>query len=116
MQKLNIERFNSVATKSKIGYLLIVFLFPFLVSAQSGSEQIRVEGKVLDKETGEGLFGATIQIKGGYDGMLADYDGNFSLLVPGEESILVVGFVGYTSQEVLVGDKRDFVIKLETNL
>lgn len=119
MQKWNTRGVYFVATKSKICYSLTVLLLPFIASAQdsetTSSDQIRIEGKVIDKETGEGLFGATIQVKGGYDGMLADYDGNFNLLVPGEESILVVSFVGYIPEEIPVGSKRNFKVELEPN-
>ncbi len=118
-QKLRIEMKFYFAAKSKIYYSLIVILIPFLASAQTSeqtsSEQIRVEGTVIDQESGEGLFGATIQIKGEYNGMLADFDGNFSLLVPGEEAILVVSFVGYNPQEIPIGSKRNFTVKLEPN-
>lgn len=120
MQAMRIEKAYSVATKSKICYSLLVILLPFLTSAQDterkASQPIKVDGIIIDKENGEGLFGATIQIKGMYEGMLADLDGNFSVLVPGEESILVIGFVGYLSREIPVGAQRDIVIELEQDL
>lgn len=66
---------------------------------------ITVKGKVVD-EKGEPLPGASIQQKGTTNGTVTDIDGNFSLSVPSDATLLV-SFLGYLSEEVVVGGKND---------
>ncbi|MGQ1947718.1 SusC/RagA family TonB-linked outer membrane protein [Geofilum sp. OHC36d9] len=70
---------------------------------QSGD--ITVTGKVLD-ETGEPLPGATVQQEGTTNGIITDIDGNFSLSVP-SDATLIVSFIGFKSVEVIVGGETE---------
>lgn len=66
-----------------------------------------VNGKVTD-EDGQPLPGATIVIKGTTTGTTTDFDGNFSLEAePGD--VLVVTYIGYTTQEFQVSNETDDV-------
>ncbi len=58
------------------------------------------------------LVGASVVVKGTNVGALTDIDGKFTLAVPSDAKTLVIGFVGYQSQEVAVGNTTDFSIKL----
>lgn len=58
-----------------------------------------ITGKIL-AEDGNPLPGATVQIKGTTQGSVSDINGNFKLEVPAENSVLVVSFVGYISEEI----------------
>ena len=79
------------------------------------TNNITVKGKIVD-EKGESLIGATVQQKGTTNGVITDADGNFSLTVPSDAS-LVVSFVGYLTQEVFVGGKADFgIITLDSDI
>ncbi|WP_339739073.1 SusC/RagA family TonB-linked outer membrane protein [uncultured Sunxiuqinia sp.] len=60
-----------------------------------------VSGKVTD-ETGEGLPGVTILVKGTTTGTITDLDGNFQLDNLPEDAVLVFSFVGMQSQEIPV--------------
>ena len=73
---------------------------------------VEVSGKITD-ENGEALPGANILEKGTTNGTTSDVDGNFALSVMGENSVLVFSFIGYTTQEVPVGNKTSFNIQLE---
>jgi len=64
-----------------------------------------VKGKVID-ENGEPLPGATIQVKGTSIGTSADIDGNFSLSVP-PDGTLVVSFIGHQTVEIAVSGRTD---------
>ncbi len=72
-------------------------------STQQGN--ITVKGKVVD-EKGEPLPGATIQQKGTTTGAVTDIDGNFSISVS-SDATLVVSFLGYQGLEVAVAGKTD---------
>lgn len=69
--------------------------------AQQGN--ITVKGKIID-DNGEPLPSATIQQKGTTNSTVTDLDGNFTLSVP-SNATLVVSYVGFKKLEVAVGDK-----------
>ena len=69
-----------------------------------------VTGRVVD-EKGAGLPGVNIVIKGGTNGTQTDLDGKFTLNVP-DGATLVFSFVGYTPQEVVVGNQTTINITL----
>ncbi|MEQ6121854.1 TonB-dependent receptor [Reichenbachiella sp. MALMAid0571] len=75
---------------------------PLVEELQIGAD-VTISGKVTD-ETGEGLPGATIVLKGTTIGTTAALDGSYKLNIP-EEAILVVSFVGYQAQEVAVAGR-----------
>lgn len=59
-----------------------------------------IRGKITDGETGEGLYGATVMKQGTGIGVVADFDGNYSLsLEPGMHTI-VLTFISYQTQTV----------------
>lgn len=72
---------------------------------------ISVSGKVTD-ETGQGLPGVSVLEKGTNNGTTTDNSGQFSLNVRDDKSILVFSFIGYTSQEILVGNQTELSIGL----
>lgn len=66
---------------------------------------ITVNGKIVD-ENGESLPGTTVIQKGTSNGTITDIDGNFSLSVP-SDATLIVSFIGYKNTEVSVGGKTE---------
>ena len=62
---------------------------------------ITVQGKVVD-DSGVGLPGVTVLVKGTQMGTITDVDGNYSLDVPDGFTVLVFSFIGFASQEVSI--------------
>ena len=60
----------------------------------------QVNGRVLDRQTGEPLIGATIVVEGTTIGTVTDFDGNFILPVPPNGQMLRVSYVGYTDASI----------------
>ena len=60
-----------------------------------------VNGTVTD-QTGEPVIGASVLEMGTTNGTITDVDGNFTLQVP-EGTKLEVSFLGYKSQQIVVG-------------
>ncbi|WP_219222462.1 SusC/RagA family TonB-linked outer membrane protein [Pedobacter antarcticus] len=89
-----------------------VFLIFNTVNAQV-AERI-VKGKVTD-ETGQGLPGTTIQIKGTTKTTVSNNDGGFSIQLAGPQSVLVFSFIGYTAQEVAAGNQTTINVQLKPN-
>ncbi|MCK0131667.1 SusC/RagA family TonB-linked outer membrane protein [Flavobacteriaceae bacterium F08102] len=75
-------------------------------------QQQVVTGIVYD-ELGTPLPGATVLEKGTGNGINTDWDGKFSLKVAGPTSVLKISYVGYESQEITVGTKTTFEVKLK---
>ncbi len=73
-----------------------------------------VEGKVLD-EKGEGLPGVNIIVKGTQHGAVTDAEGRYKISVPDEKAVLIFSFVGYLSQETVVGSRISIDISLKTD-
>ena len=98
--------------RQTISAILMLFAFSSMLHAQNG---ISVKGSVIDN-TGEPLIGATVMVKGQSSlGTVTDIDGHFHLVVPSEQSVLVVSYVGMSTEEVRVGKQRDIKVTLAEN-
>ncbi|MDG1723664.1 MAG: carboxypeptidase-like regulatory domain-containing protein, partial [Flavobacteriaceae bacterium] len=60
------------------------------------------------------LPGATVAVKASATGTTTDFDGNFSIAVA-DQDVLVVSYVGFATQEVLVADATDFNIVMQAD-
>ncbi len=71
----------------------------------------------VQSETGEGLPGVTVAVKGTQRGTTTDADGAFRLVIadrddgPGE-TVLTVSYIGYATQEITVGTRTTVAVKL----
>ena len=74
--------------------------YPVPAMASVTQQTIKVTGQVVDQD-GEPLIGATIKLKGAQTGVITDFDGNFSIDVP-SNATLVVSYVGYKDREIAV--------------
>ena len=86
--------------KSK-SYLFRKFLFPtllmfFATSASFAQEQ--VTGVVID-ETGEGMPGVSVLVKGTQSGVVTDVNGGFTIKPEQRNAILSFSFLGYVTKE-----------------
>lgn len=71
----------------------------------------QISGIVFD-EFGDPIIGANIVEKGTTNGVITDFDGNFSLTVS-DNSVLVVSYIGYTPQEIVVKNQTNLRITLK---
>ena len=88
------------------GLLFLLCFLPLTVWAQS----LAIKGVVYDS-TGEPIIGASVLEKGTTNGIITDLDGNFSLQVK-KGAVLVVSFIGYKTQEVVVNSVQSLKITL----
>ena len=95
--------------KSKL--FLLMFLCGFLphMYGMELQQPITISGVVVD-ETDFPLPGVTIAIQGTTFGTATDVDGKFTLSVPGAESVLLISYIGFQSQQITVGTLRTFRI------
>ena len=97
------------------GRILALFCLLFLPAL--AFSQIMVKGTVK-AEDGFGMPGANVLLKGSTNGTITDVDGNYSISVPSEKSVLVYSFIGMSTQEITVGKQRtiDVVLKDDSEM
>lgn len=100
--------FNKLKMAVKLMTLLVLF-GTIQVYATPGystdNQQVkRVTGKINDA-AGTPLAGVNILEKGTLNGAISDINGNFTITVGSQNSILVFSFIGYLTKEVAVGEQ-----------
>ncbi len=99
---------NYTLSKMWLFFLLLFFGFTAMLQAQDTKT---VRGKVTTFSDGSGLPGVTIRVKGTSNGATTDFNGNYQLNVQ-EDATLVFSFVGFTTEEVLVGNQTEINVEL----
>jgi vitamin B12 transporter len=108
-------RYQTKIKMKKLTILLIIVLI-----AGRANAQVRINGSVKDNR-GHIIAGASIQVKGSYDGGVSDSTGRFSFKTFEKgEQVIVTSNVGYkpVEQKIFIGsDTTDlvFVLKEEVN-
>ena len=83
------------------------------VSEQSVSQKKRLlQGLVKDKQ-GNPIIGASIQLKNTGTGVITDLDGLFQIQVTDKNSVIVISYIGYVTQEISVGDRSSITVQLK---
>lgn len=83
-----------------------------IVQAPSEIPDKRYFGVIYD-ETGQTVVGASIVLKDNpFVGTTSDVHGRFSIEAP-VNSVLVVSFIGFDSQEIVLGDQAELNVRLE---
>ena len=90
-------------TKSLSFRLLMLLAGVFF--ALDVSAQTTINGHVKD-DTGEGIIGASVVVKGTSNGTVTDFDGNFKLQCQ-QGATLVITYIGFNPQEVKAKDGLD---------
>lgn len=95
--------------------LFVVGLGLIFISSQSFAQSSSVSGTIKDTDTGDPIPGANVLIKGTSNGTVTDIDGNYTIVVD-QNSTLVFSFVGYATQEVVVGSQSTINISMEYDI
>ena len=82
-------------------YLTVLLL---LVSFAGWSQSRTVTGRVTSQDDGTGIPGVNVVEKGTTNGSVTDVDGDYTINVS-DNATLVFSFVGYSGQEVAVGNQ-----------
>lgn len=97
--------------KTKFTVILTLFVLSF--TGFSYAQDQKISGTVKD-ENNLPLPGVNILVKGTARGVQSDFDGNY--IIPASKGdVLVYSFIGYTTQEIPVGDKTDIDVILALN-
>ncbi|MFQ6927618.1 MAG: SusC/RagA family TonB-linked outer membrane protein [Parabacteroides merdae] len=106
---------EQIKSQAQITYIIkennqIVLFAPGYVSSSTQQNTRKITGIIKD-QSGEPVIGANIVEKGTTNGTITDIDGEYSLEV-GSNSILVVSYIGYITQEIPVGKNNTLDVLL----
>lgn len=85
-----------------------------LLSVQVFAQGLTVKGVVKDN-TGMGVIGANILVKGTTNGTITDFDGNFTLEAK-KGDVIVISFIGYKTQELPAADTMNVTLQDDTEV
>ena len=113
--KKKLRKFLSVTTLTFVFICLTGYLNTYGANpTPSDTEQQKTKvlsGKVTD-DTGQTVPGASVVLKGTTTGTITNMEGGFTLTVPTDAKALVITFVGMVAQEIAIGTKTTFEVKL----
>jgi iron complex outermembrane receptor protein len=93
-------------------HLWLIFLFyliTFTLHAVS-QERLTITGIVKSKVNNETLPGVSVTLKGTNVGTVTNIDGKFSFQIPSNTGKMVFSFLGFATQEIVLGSKSYFEI------
>lgn len=93
-------------------FYLVIMTVGFSITSWA---QKNVSGKVLEKETNLPLIGVTILVKNSNKGTTTDFDGNYEIRNVTESDVLTFSFLGYKTEEVLIGRQSHINLSLEAD-
>lgn len=95
-----------------IKYLLLVFAL--VLNYQAFAQDIKLRGRVIDKQTEDPISFATVAVVGGTQSTHTDDDGNFNLTIKNRNVQVRVSYVGYQAQNLPLDSGNDtFTIYLD---
>lgn len=112
---------NKIFTNTNIHYktigkqiILIKKDSPLTIKKLEQSK-IKITGNVKNTN-GEPILGVNVLEQGTNNGVITDFDGNYSITVSNKNAVLLFSFVGYTEKEILINNQTTLNITLEENI
>ena len=117
---------NKVHTTARIGVLFFSLCFSPLINAGNAEKpmngiessettqqnKIKITGVVTDSK-GESIIGANVVVKGQSNvGAITDVEGRYQIMVPSDNAILQVSYLGYVTEEIKVKGRRNINVML----
>lgn len=90
--------------------LLLIGCLMFFFSLGAFAQQQTVKGIVKDV-SGEPIIGASVVVKGTSNGVITDFDGNFTIPNVPEGSVIDISFIGYVTQSVKASSQMNIILK-----
>lgn len=77
----------------------------FICTGLLSYAQREISGTVIDEDGQNPLPGVNVIVKGTVQGTVTDFEGKYTISVPGEGAVLVFSYVGYNSEEINIGNQ-----------
>ncbi len=91
--------------------LFILGILSLTTAYAQGGSPSTINGNIKDSQ-GEAVIGASVVVKGSTTGTVTDLDGNFQINAA-PSNTLVISYIGYKPQEILVGNQKNIYITLQ---
>jgi len=95
-------------------YSIVITTF-LLFSAIAFAQTFEVNGTLLEDETSFPLLGASVVQKGTSNGVVSDFDGNFSIQGIPMNAVLEISYLGFKTKEISITSTDFLTIRLETD-
>lgn len=82
----------------------------------NNAQQQKVSGTITDAATGEPLPGVNIVIEGTTVGTVSDFDGKYSIDVPGPDAVLLFSSIGYLTERIMASNQVLIDLKLTPDI
>ena len=116
-RKRKADAFGVIPKNVKLMFFLSLLLFCGLQVNASPKNTVQETEKivsgVVNDETGQPIFGASVFVKGTTIGTSTDINGTFSLSIPANTETLQFYYLGMQRMEVAVGNKSQFNITMQ---
>jgi TonB-linked SusC/RagA family outer membrane protein len=99
--------------KSLLGFISLALLFSMNMANAQGRQ---VSGTVTDAENQEGLPGVNVLIEDTSIGTVTDLNGDYVIEVSSDDDVLVFSYVGYLTQEIVVGNRSVIDVALNQDI
>lgn len=97
-------KMNNILSKPLLSLIILFFLSLTLYGQRT------ITGRVTDKDTGEGVIGANVVVKGTAIGTVTDFDGSYRITLPAGADSLAFSYTGYNT--VVVSTNNGDVINV----
>ena len=94
--------------------LKVILLLLFSVCSTAGIYAQRTVTGTVHDDNQQPVPSANVVLKGTQIGALTDNNGKFTINVPSSGGTLVISFIGFTTQEVLIGARSVIDVTLQT--
>src|SRR6476620_2110723 len=110
---------ESVSVKTSMGLpalrrLKLVGAILLLLCMQVVAQQRNVTGRVTDG-AGQGLSNVSVTVRGTTNGTVTNEQGNYTITVPSERSVLVFSYVGFGTVEEMVNNRGTVNISMTSS-
>lgn len=103
-----------IKKRNVVSRFLLLWVVGMLLSVQVFAQGLTVKGVVKDN-TGMGVIGANILVKGTTNGTITDFDGNFTLEAK-KGDVIVISFIGYKTQELPAAATMNVTLQDDTEV
>ena len=93
-----------------------MLLLSWLLCAGTYAQDRRITGRITDGSDNSALPGANVVVKGTQTGMVTDAQGRFFLNVPTGRDVLTISAIGFTGQEINIGNRTDIDVTLSADI
>ncbi|WP_321424957.1 TonB-dependent receptor [uncultured Bacteroides sp.] len=94
----------------------IVTLFLSLFCLASFAQGGRTVSGIIKDAMGEPMIGVNVLVKGTTNGVITDLEGKYAIKGATDKSTLVISFIGYVPQEIIVGNKQVINVILKEDI